>query len=76
MLFRRAIDTSGNPMPRVMNVDKNPAYPAAAEALKAAGTLRPPRRLAPVQLCLGFPLRYRTKSTGRYSDYGSRCRFR
>src|SRR5438105_14615871 len=33
--FRKAIDASGNPMPRVMNVDKNPAYPAAVEALKA-----------------------------------------
>src|SRR3984893_13259919 len=29
--LRRAMDASGNPMPRVMNVDKNPAYPAAAE---------------------------------------------
>jgi transposase-like protein len=35
--LRRAIDASGNPMPRVMNVDKNPAYPAAVEALKADG---------------------------------------
>src|SRR5471030_1251998 len=26
-------------MPRVMNVDKNPAYPAALEALKAEGTI-------------------------------------
>jgi transposase, IS6 family len=31
-------------MPRVMNVDKNPAYPAAADALKAEGAL--PRRVA------------------------------
>jgi transposase-like protein len=30
-------------MPRVMNVDKNPAYPAAVEALKEEGTL--PRRV-------------------------------
>ena len=30
----KAIEASGNPMPRVMNVDKNPAYPAAVEALK------------------------------------------
>src|SRR6201992_4288460 len=29
-------------MPRVMNVDKNPAYPAAVEALKADGAM--PRR--------------------------------
>src|SRR5258708_34260102 len=40
----RAIDASGNPMPRVMNVDKNPAYQAAVEALKADGTI--PRRVA------------------------------
>jgi transposase-like protein len=26
-------------MPRVMNVDKNPAYPAAVEALKADGVI-------------------------------------
>ncbi len=31
-------------MPRVMNVDKNPAYPAAVEALKGDGTI--PRRVA------------------------------
>jgi transposase-like protein len=41
--LRRAIEASGNPMPRVMNVDKNPAYPAAMEALKAEGTI--PRRV-------------------------------
>jgi transposase-like protein len=29
-------------MPQVMNVDKNPAYPAAVEALKADGVV-PPR---------------------------------
>ena len=39
----RAIDASGNPMPRVMNVDRNPSYPAAVEAMKAEGTL--PRRV-------------------------------
>jgi transposase, IS6 family len=42
--LRRAIDASGNPMPRVMNVDKNPAYPAAVEAMRADGTI--PRRVA------------------------------
>ena len=42
--LRRAIDESGNPMPRVMNVDKNPAYPAAVEALKADGAI--PRRVS------------------------------
>jgi len=30
----------GNPHPRLINVDKNPAYPAAVEALKAEGILR------------------------------------
>jgi transposase, IS6 family len=47
--LRRAIDASGNPMPRVMSVDKNPAYPAAVEALKADGAF-PPRRFTPVQV--------------------------
>ena len=42
--LRRAIEASGNAMPRVMNVDKNPAYPAAVEALKAEGSL--PGRVA------------------------------
>jgi IS6 family transposase len=40
----RAINASGNPMPRVMNVDKNPAYPAAVEALKDDGSI--PSRMA------------------------------
>jgi transposase-like protein len=40
----KAIEASGNPMPRVMNVDKNPAYPAAMEELKAEGVI--PRRVA------------------------------
>ena len=42
--LRKAIEASGNPMPRVMNVDKNPAYPAAVEALKADGSI--PGRVA------------------------------
>src|ERR1700693_4542784 len=37
--LRRAMDASGNPMPRVMNVDKNPAYSAALAGLKADGTI-------------------------------------
>jgi transposase-like protein len=41
--FRRALSAPGNPVPRVINVDKNPAYPAAVEALKAEGDL--PRRV-------------------------------
>ena len=42
--LRRAIEASGNAMPRVMNVDKNPAYPAAVAALKAEEAI--PRRVA------------------------------
>jgi IS6 family transposase len=42
--LRKAIAASGNPMPRVLNVDKNPSYPAAVEALKAEGAI--PGRVA------------------------------
>jgi transposase-like protein len=42
--LRKAIEASDNAMPRVMNVDKNPAYPAGVEALKSEGVL--PRRVA------------------------------
>jgi transposase-like protein len=38
--FRKALSATGNVQPRVINVDKNPAYPAAVEAFKAEGTLR------------------------------------
>src|SRR5262245_24918954 len=41
--FRKALSSPGNPTPRVMNVDKNPAFPPAVEALKAEGIL--PRRV-------------------------------
>jgi transposase-like protein len=41
--FRNALSSPGNPMPRVINVDKNPSYPAAIEALKSEGIL--PRRV-------------------------------
>ena len=41
--FRRALSALGNPVPGVINVDKNPAYPAAVEALKAEQVL--PRRV-------------------------------
>src|SRR5947207_7469579 len=41
--FRKALRSPGNPVRRVINVDKNPAYPAAVEALKAEGVL--PRRV-------------------------------
>jgi transposase-like protein len=39
--FRKIFCTSSNPMPRVINVDKNPAYPAAIRELKREGTLKP-----------------------------------
>jgi len=41
--FRKALSSPGNPVPRVINVDKNPAFPAAIEALKTEGVL--PRRV-------------------------------
>jgi transposase, IS6 family len=41
--FRKALRSPGNPVPWVINVDQNPAYPAAVEALKEEGVL--PRRV-------------------------------
>jgi len=41
--FHKALSSPGNPVPRVINVDKNPAFPPAVEALKAEGIL--PRRV-------------------------------
>ena len=41
--FRKALSSPGNPVPRVINVDKNPAFPPAVEGLKAEGVL--PRRV-------------------------------
>ena len=38
--FRRALTQTGNPMPRVINVDKNRSYPAAIEGLKQEGIIR------------------------------------
>ena len=38
--FRRALAQTGNPMPRVINVDKNRSYPAAIEGLKQEGIIR------------------------------------
>jgi len=38
--FRRALANPGNGMPRVINVDKNRAYPVAVEDLKEEGTIR------------------------------------
>lgn len=41
--FRKVFAGQENPIARVVNVDKNPVYPAAVDALKAEGTL--PRRV-------------------------------
>ena len=38
--FRKMLMDPANPQPRVINVDKNRAYPAAVEELKAEGTIR------------------------------------
>jgi IS6 family transposase len=38
--LRQALSAFGNPQPRVINVDKNAAYPAAVEQLKMGGMLR------------------------------------
>jgi transposase, IS6 family len=37
--FRRALQNQGNAMPRVINVDKNPAYPRAVKELKSEGAI-------------------------------------
>jgi transposase-like protein len=41
--FRKALSAPGNAVPRVINVDKNPAFPLAVEKLKTEGVL--PRRV-------------------------------
>jgi IS6 family transposase len=43
--FHKVLSCSANPVPRVINVDKNPAYPAAIRVLKQEGTLPPRVRL-------------------------------
>jgi transposase, IS6 family len=81
--LRRAIDASGHGMPRVMNVDKNPAYPAAVEALKAEGAI--PHRVALRQckyLNNVIEQDYRTvkkrvwlaKGYGSFQSRGGRCK--
>jgi transposase-like protein len=37
--FRKVLSSPGIGVPRVIKVDKNPAYPAAVEALKEEGVL-------------------------------------
>ena len=43
--FRKTLSSPSNPMPRVINVDRNPAFVPAVAALKKDGTLRPRVRL-------------------------------
>jgi IS6 family transposase len=38
--LRKALNELGNPQPRVINVDKNAAYPVVVDQLKTDGTLR------------------------------------
>src|SRR5262252_144764 len=38
--FRKTLLDTANPQPRVINVDRNRAYPTAVDELKAEGTLR------------------------------------
>jgi IS6 family transposase len=45
--FRQALSGSRNPSPRVINVDKNAAYPPAVKELKAEGLLSRRCRLRP-----------------------------
>jgi transposase, IS6 family len=33
--FQKALSSPGNPVPRIINVNKNPAFPPAVEALRA-----------------------------------------
>ena len=48
--FRKVFAAQENPIARVVNVDKNPVYPAAVDALKAEGTLPRPGSAATVQI--------------------------
>ena len=48
--FRKALNSPGNPVPRVINVDKNPAFPPAVEELKGEGILPPTGASASVQI--------------------------
>jgi IS6 family transposase len=43
--FQKVFSLAANPVPRVINVDKNPAYPAAIRVLKQEGMVPPRVRL-------------------------------
>ena len=47
--LRKALKASHNSEPRVINVDKNAAYPKAVDELKADETLTPTTELRPVK---------------------------
>ena len=47
--FQKALSSPKHPTPRVINVDRNPSYPAVIEALKSEETLQRRCRLRPVQ---------------------------
>ena len=80
--FRKALRSPGNPVPRVINVDKNPAYPAV-EALKAEGTLPGRVRLRQCKYLNNIieqdhrTVKKRTgwrKGTARFLRRGGRCK--
>ena len=48
--FRKALSAPGNPVPRVINVDKNPAYPAARGSAESGRLSPAPSSAAPVQV--------------------------
>jgi transposase-like protein len=48
--FRKTLLDPANPQPRVINVDKNRAYPAAVEELKVEGNTPAPLSTTPMQI--------------------------
>jgi IS6 family transposase len=47
--FQKALSSPNHPARWVLNVDRNPSYPAVIEALKSEATLQHRCRLRPVQ---------------------------
>ena len=47
--FKKILSEPKNPIPRVINVDKNPAYPMAVKAMKREGLLPKRVKLRPVK---------------------------
>ena len=71
--FRKVFAAEQNPTPRVINVDKNPAYPAAVQAMQAEGTL--PRRVR-LRQCKYAKQHRRTGSQNREEARVARQRLR